>query len=82
MSTFAQPIKQVTNLPPVEAARFLPCGFCYAPAGTPCRTGPDRDHFARYVEAEADGNLTRAQLTRVMDRLAVISTRVLVEAVA
>lgn len=80
MSTLAQPIPQVTGLAVVQASRLLPCSVCYAAAGVPCRGAPDRDHLARYCDAEANGSITRPQLAVVIEHLIVISTRVLVDA--
>lgn len=73
---------QAAGLHALEAARGLPCSLCYAPAGAPCRSDPDRDHLGRYCEAEANGKITRPQLAVIVDGLAVIAVRLLVEAAA
>jgi hypothetical protein len=70
-------ITDQTLTSPGTAARavraVVPCGVCFAAAGVPCRLGPEGDHLARYLAAEADGRISRAALAAVISGLDVIT---------
>ena len=58
---------------PVEAARVLPCPLCWAAPVTPCQRGPEADHLGRYLDAYANGAISRRDMAAVFDAAEVIS---------
>ena len=50
-----------------QAARLVNCGHCWARPGTPCVSGPDGYHLARFGRARRRGLLTGAELDTVLD---------------
>lgn len=54
----------------MQAARALPCALCWAPAGTACQ--PGADHLGRYIDAYANGQLSRPDMTAVLEAAEVI----------
>jgi hypothetical protein len=61
------------------AVRARQCPLCEAPEGRPCQDKPAGDHLARYLDAYAAGQLTKAYMGAVLgefvviDRCAVVS---------
>jgi hypothetical protein len=58
---------------PVAAARVLPCPLCWAASGTPCQRDPEADHLARYLDAYANGAISRRDMAAVFDAAEIIS---------
>jgi hypothetical protein len=67
---------------PVDAARMLPCSLCWAASGTPCQQSPEADHLARYLDAYANGKISRKDMTAVFAAAEVITAYRLVTAAA
>jgi hypothetical protein len=63
----------IGSLSPVQAARVLPCSLCWAAPGTPCQRDPENDHLARYLDAYANGKISRKDMAAVFDAAEVIS---------
>ncbi len=49
----------------------VPCGFCWAPPGTPC--SPEGLHLARYLRAYRRGLVSREMMTSACLALPVVS---------
>jgi hypothetical protein len=64
-------IPRTTTAP--QAALGRPCSLCQAAPGTPCQAKPPGDHLARYLDAYAAGQLTRAYFAAVLGELVVIT---------
>jgi hypothetical protein len=63
-----------------QAARMQPCSVCFARPGTPCVAVPVRDHLARFLDAHANGAISRAAMATVLARIVVIAKWVAVPA--
>ena len=72
MSTVARTLRPASTTPE-QAARMQPCAVCFARPGRPCRTAPDRDHLARFLDAHANGKITRHGMCGVLDRIEVLT---------
>ncbi len=69
---------------PVQAARLLPCSLCFAAPQVPCMQVPGReaDHLARYLDAYANGKISRKDMAAVFEAAEVITAYRLVTAAA
>jgi hypothetical protein len=69
----------IPQAPPVDRVRLVNCPQCWQRPGKPCSiTGPAADHLARYVQAEREGLITRAELDEVAEGLEVIAAHVMI----
>ena len=58
----------------------VPCGFCWAPPGTPC--APEGLHLARYLRAYPRGLISKDVMTSACLALLVVSPGQLVAEIA
>jgi hypothetical protein len=64
------------------AVRARQCPLCETPPGIPCQPKPSGDHLARYLDAYAAGQLTRAYMAMVLGELVVVDGCVVITEVA